>query len=86
MISMVSVIQKQLSLYTPQAAYIVRVAANPNHAPLGVFVALALMFVAAVVILYFAVPLTSGDCLHRGTRYYCGPFGGFGGFGGLGRF
>ena len=57
--------------------------ANPNRAPIWVFIVLGIAIAIVVLVLFFAVPISGKDTNAGGTSYYCGPFGGFGGFGGL---
>jgi hypothetical protein len=67
-------------------AFLALAAANPNRAPIGVFIGLGVLFVIVAIVLYFAVPVSGEDLLYHGTKYYSGPFGGLGGFGNYGPF
>jgi hypothetical protein len=63
------------------------VEANPNRAPIGIFIGLGVALAIVLVALFLSIPITGSDLLYRGTNHYSGPFGGlgrFGGFGGIG--
>lgn len=59
---------------------------DPNRAPIGVFIGLGVLIVIILVVLYLAVPISAGDLLYHGTKYYSGPFGGLGSYGAFGPF
>jgi hypothetical protein len=58
--------------------------ANPNRAPVAVFIGLGVALAIVGVVLFFAIPVSGEDYRSGGTNYYSGPFGGFGHFGGFG--
>lgn len=60
--------------------------ADPNRAPIGVFIGLGVALVIVFVLLCLAIPISGDDFTYQSTKYYSGPFGGFGGYGGFGGF
>ena len=60
--------------------------ADPNRAPIGVFIGLGIALAIVLVVLFLTIPISGDDFEYRATDYYSGPFGGFGGYGGFGGF